>query len=145
MTTRIRALVAIAVLAAGLAACGGTSAVGSSDAGVAAGTQEMCVEIYSAEALTNREVAFDGTVSAVSDDEVTFAVNEWFKGGSGDEITLEGATALGGFSSVGDAAIGVSTGERLLVSGDGGFAWTCGFTKPYSAALAAEWKAALAG
>jgi hypothetical protein len=30
-----------------------------------------------------------------------------------------------------------------LVAGDGSFAWSCGFTQPYDASVAADWKAAL--
>ena len=36
-------------------------------------------------------------------------------------------------------------GHRYLVAGDDHFAWACGFTQAYDAAVAAQWSAALAG
>lgn len=101
-----------------------------------------CVENYSLDTLKNREVAFDGTVASVSDDEATFTVNEWFRGGSASEITLEGASTLGGITSAGPS-VSMEPGTRLLVAGDGGFAWSCGFTQPYDADVASQWKNAL--
>jgi len=102
----------------------------------------MCVETYSLESLENREVAFDGTITAVNGDEITFDVGEWFKGGSGGETTLEGAGTLGGLTSA-SSGIPLDAGTRLLVAGDGGFAWGCDFTQPYDASIAAAWRAAL--
>jgi hypothetical protein len=121
---------------------------------VSGGAAASCVEQYSPETLEKREVAFDGTVEAVTPafagenadepGEVRFRVQEWFAGGSGQQVTLK-------HYSPGEAAVtsaggpGLTTGARLLVSGDGGFVWECGFTQPYSAEAAAEWRAALAG
>lgn len=101
-----------------------------------------CVELYSLETLANREVAFDGTVRSVSGDEVTFTVGEWFKGGTGEQVTLKGASTLGGITSAGPG-VSLDPGSRLLVAGDGGFAWGCGFTQPYAQDVAADWRAAL--
>lgn len=101
-----------------------------------------CVELYSIDTLTNRQLAFDGTVASVVGDRVTFTVGEWFKGGSEAEITLEGASTLGGITSAGPG-VSLEPGSRLLVAGDGGFAWGCGFTQPYSRDVAAEWRVAL--
>lgn len=47
----------------------------------------MCVEQYSPAALTNRALAFDGTVIAIDGEAVPFAVNEAFQGVDGDTIT----------------------------------------------------------
>ncbi|MEX2556076.1 MAG: hypothetical protein WEB06_10625 [Actinomycetota bacterium] len=101
-----------------------------------------CVELYSPETLANRQVAFDGSVKSVSGDEVTFTVGEWFKGGTSEQITLKGASTLGGITSAGPS-VSLDPGSRLLVAGDGGFAWGCGFTQPYSQAVATDWRAAL--
>ena len=103
-----------------------------------------CVEMYDLASLENREIAFDGAVRSVAGDEVTFTVNEAFSGVDAGEITLKGAEMLGGVTSAG-AAMSLERGSRLLVAGDGGFAWSCGFTQPYDSAVAAEWRAAFAG
>ncbi|MGQ0831603.1 MAG: hypothetical protein ACT4OV_07985 [Microthrixaceae bacterium] len=103
-----------------------------------------CVELYDLQTLANREVAFDGTVASVDGDDVTFTVNRWYRGGDGAEVTLAGASTLGGVTSAGEPTP-LGPGTRLLVAGDGGFAWSCGFTQPYDDAIAAEWAATLAG
>jgi hypothetical protein len=97
-----------------------------------------CVEIYDLTTLASRETAFDGTVVAVAGDEVTFAVNRWYTRKGGEAITLKGASTLAGTTSAGDA-VSLERGTRLLVAGDGGFAWSCGFTQPYDAARAEQW------
>lgn len=147
-------LVAVIAVAAGLAigadgddepreaVAPSTTAPGATDPGITpgGGLSAMCVEIYSLDTLAAREVAFAGTVTAVAGDQVTFAVDEWYRGPGGDEITLGGAEAFGaGLTSVSDGAVSLEPGTRLLVAGDGGFAWSCGFTQPYDAAVAAQW------
>lgn len=101
-----------------------------------------CVEVYDLQTLANREMAFDGTVERVDGDRVTFAVNEWYRGGDSTEITLGGAGGLGGLTSAGPGTA-LEPGTRLLVAGDGGFAWSCGFTQAYDPALAAQWQDAM--
>ena len=101
-----------------------------------------CVETYDLETLANRELAFDGTVARLEGDAVTFEVNDWYRGGDGAEITLAGASALSGLTSAGSATT-LEPGARLLVAGDGGFAWSCGFTQPYDPAVAQKWQRAL--
>lgn len=108
------------------------------------GGMALCVEMYDLDTLSNRQHAFDGTVKAVDGDKVTFIVNEAYRGVDGAEVTLEGAGTIGGVTSVGgDVATSLEPGTRLLVAGDDGFAWACGFTQPYDPAVAAEWKNAL--
>jgi hypothetical protein len=98
------------------------------------------VELYDTTTLATRDVAFDGTVTAVNGDSITFTVNRAFRGVDGSTVTLQGATGLSGLTSAGDG-MSVEPGTRLLVAGDGGFAWSCGFTQPYDAAVAAQWAA----
>lgn len=100
-----------------------------------------CVEVYDLNTLAQRETAFDGTVQGVSGDTVTFTVNRWFRGGDDPEVTLGGASGLQGLTSAGSGAT-LEPGTRLLVAGDGGFAWSCGFTQPYDASVAREWEGA---
>ena len=103
-----------------------------------------CVERYDLTTLTRRETAFDGTVDAVGGDRITFTVNRWYRGGPGARVTLAGASTLAGVNSAGPGA-SLQPGTRLLVAGDGGFAWSCGFTQPYDTTVAMTWAQALAG
>ena len=102
-----------------------------------------CVEVYDLQTLANREVAFAGTVSSVDGDTATFDVERSFRGVDGETITLRGASTLGGLTSAGGPTL--EPGARLLVAGDGGFAWACGFTQPHDDAVAAEWEQVFAG
>lgn len=103
-----------------------------------------CVELYEPATLAHREVAFDGTVAAIEGDLVTFTVNRAYRGVDGRRVTLEGATALSGLTSAGPGAA-LEVGARLLVAGDGGFAWSCGFTQPFDEAVADQWASAFRG
>ncbi len=107
------------------------------------GTALECADSYSIGALGSRTFAFDGTVTAMSDDRVTFAVNEAFRGVSGPSVTL-------GTPAVADGAVTLAGGQvivpggRYLVSGDGTWVWACGFTQPFDPKVAEAWRAALA-
>lgn len=116
----------------------------SADGPITPGGAASCVEVYTLETLANRDAAFDGTVEAVTGDVLTFRVHEWFRGGAGDSVTRRGATAIGGVTSAGPS-LSLEPGTRLLVAGDDDFAWGCGFTQPYDAAVATGWRDALAG
>ena len=100
-----------------------------------------CVETYSAEALGNRDFAFDGTVTSIDGDSVTFAVDDAFWGDVGESITLE-AAGMTGTSVTSAGGPSLMQGERYLVAGDDQFVWGCGFTQPYDSAVAAEWAGA---
>ena len=115
-----------------------------SDAPITPGGMASCIEMYDLTTLPNREVAFAGTVKSVDGDKVTFAVDEAFRGVNGDEVTLEGAQSLSALTSAGEG-MSLEPGTKLLVSGDGGFAWTCGFTQPYADDVASQWRDALTG
>lgn len=123
----------------------------TSTGGGSSTSSASCIETYSLDALPNRRFAFDGTVTAiesgsrVADEEaapvrVEYQVNEWFKGGEGDTVTLQSWDFIvaGG---AGDPALDVGT--RVLVSGDEDMAWGCGFTREYSARDARAWRNAL--
>lgn len=114
-----------------------TSAGGTTLAG-------SCVETYSLETLAERDYAFDGTITSIEPvaadegDKITFDVEAWFHGG--DEATAERKGTAGGMTSAGGEVRKV--GDRLLVAGDDDFVWDCGFTQPYSASVAADWRTA---
>ncbi len=95
----------------------------------------MCVELYDLNTLANREVAFDGTLVAIDGSDATFDVHRWFRGGSGEEVTLD-ADGLTGITSLGP---GLELSQRYLVSGSGGFVWACGFTMTYDTDVAGQW------
>ena len=123
-----------------------------------------CVEEYSLQTLRNRKFAFDGTVTAIRAGEpdpdawgapirVTYQVHQWFAGGDDDTVTLAAwdfdvIVDRSSQSEVYADSVGTlvpTEGMRLLVSGDDKMAWLgCGFTRPYNAAEAAQWKAAFA-
>jgi hypothetical protein len=136
----------LAGLAAAVAVAVGALQLGIAPGGVPGETGGpqigFCVEAYSLESLANRTFAFDGTVMTVDGDAVTFKVHAALKGvGDGDvAVTASGMT---GGSITPNAGVTLVPGERFLVSGDGGFAWSCGFTRLYDPATAADWAAAL--
>ena len=117
-----------------------TAGPGTTDGGVIL----SCIDHYSIESLRERQVIFDGTVEEVDGDTIRFAVNEWFRGGSGASTSRTGAEILGGFTSLGEP-MSLDPGTRMLVAGDGDAAWACGFTQPYDAEVAAEWAEAIRG
>jgi hypothetical protein len=113
-------------------------------------TQVRCVEHYSPSTLQNRSWAFEGVITAVEGpadptgedsgqgaSTVTFEVDRWFWGGSGEQIPLRTSASP---SSVGD--VDDSVGAHLLVSGDEDFMWPCGFTRPFTEVALEEFEAA---
>jgi len=114
---------------------GGGAPAPSQDPGPNAGA---CVETYSPQTLANRDFAFDGTVTAIDGDSVTFAVNDTFQGDLATSVTLE-ATGMTGSSVTSAGGPSLAEGQRYLVAGDDRFVWACGFPRPYDAADAAEW------
>lgn len=101
------------------------------------GAIASCIR-YDPSILPTFDVVFDGTVTAVDGDQVTFDVNTGWKGASGS-ITLtapESNIALTG------AAPEFSVGGRYLVTAAGTNINTCGFTLDYDADTAAEWAGA---
>lgn len=139
------AAAAVVLLAAGgivYATRGPEATPPTSSRPITPGGMASCVEQYSLSSLRDREVAFAGTVKSVNGDSITFGIDDLFKGSVGGEITLAGASTLGGITSAG-SGVSLDPGTRLLVAGDGGFAWSCGFTQTYDADVASDWRAAL--
>lgn len=121
-----------------------------------------CALEYDRTTLSQRAFAFDGTVVDIEptqrpgfdSTDVTFRVEQWFRGGSQAEVTLPmsvptddvGHPYWTGPDSEYVPTFGV--GSRLLVSGEprwGGapledpVAWGCGFTRYHDEATAADW------
>lgn len=141
-------IVALAVVALGGAvALRPPASEGQAAASVGAGgggALARCVEQYSLQALKGRDFAFDGTVKAIDGNEVTFTVNEAFRGSDAPEVTLtaDGMTGTT-ITSVGGPTLAL--GERYLVAGEDRFVWPCGFTQEYDPGVAADWATALGG
>ncbi|MEO7803306.1 MAG: hypothetical protein ABIS18_02410 [Actinomycetota bacterium] len=101
-----------------------------------------CVQGFSPENLKTQEFAFDGVVAAVEADEIEFKVNTWFKGPSTDSMTVKAPIPLEAGSVTSTDFPSINKGDRYLVSGEGGFAHPCGFTKVYTADEASIWQSA---
>ena len=94
--------------------------------------------VYDPANLPNFDSVLDGTVSAIDGDQVTFKVNEGWKGADGT-ITLTSPRV--------DVAISgplpaMKVGERYLVTASGSMISACGYTLDYDADTAATWAAA---
>ena len=110
---------------------------GGAGGGGGGGGVASCIR-YDAETLALQEYAFDGTVTAVDGDSVTFTVGTWFRGSGNASVTLtEVGLGSGVVSSV--PLVGFEVGGRYLVSGAGGIITGCGYSMPYDAAFAAQW------
>ena len=97
--------------------------------------------VYDPANLPMNDVVFDGTVTAIDGDQVTFDVNEGWKGADGS-ITLTAPQV--------DVALtgplpDFKVGGRYLVTASGSTINACGYTLDYDADTAAQWAAAFAG
>lgn len=112
----------------------------STDPGAAGGGVASCL-VYDPASLPTFEIVFDGTVTAVDGDQVTFDVNTGWKGADGS-VTLtapEANVALTG------PLPDFEVGGRYLVTAFGSTINACGYTLDYDAGTAADWDAAFAG
>lgn len=97
--------------------------------------------VYDPANLPTFDVVFDGTVTAVDGDQVTFEVNNGWKGADGS-VTLTAPQV--------DAALtgplpDFAVGGRFLVTAAGSTINACGYTLDYDADTAAAWAAAFGG
>ena len=98
---------------------------------------------FSIEELQARDFAFDGTVTAINGNQATFTVNDGFWGAEdGASVTLQADLMVGQPEVVAlEGGPLLVAGERYLITGDDTFAWSCGWSRVYDAASAAEWAA----
>lgn len=132
-------IAAAGVLAVSLFTAGGTPPLPTDEPGPGVGS---CVETYSLETLGNRDFAFDGSVTGIDGDQVTFVINEAFTDDLGEMVTLT-ATGMTGPALTSAGGPALAEGQRYLVAGDDAFVWACGFTQPYDASVAADWAEAM--
>jgi hypothetical protein len=120
------------------------SPVAPPPSGQIGGGMGMCVAMYDLETLQDREWAFDGTVTAIDGNQVTFAVTQWFRASGAETetttVTADGMTSESGLLG----GPGLEVGGRYLVTGEDTFAWSCGFTQYWTEATAADWDRVLA-
>lgn len=133
------AAAALFVFRPGGSAPGVTPSDGGDGAGGAGGAAS-CIR-FDLEILAQQELAFDGTVTAVHGEDVTFAVGTWYHGSGEASITLTEPGLGGGLTSIG-TLVNFEVGGRYLVSGSGGILTSCGYSQAYDDAAAADWASA---
>lgn len=148
---RRRLMIAVAALAA-LAALAGYGATQLGDGARSTGggqgralggsTISSCIQ-FTLEQLGQSPVAFDGTVTDIAaDGTITFEVDEWFAGGSGDTATARAQELVSGHPSL-EGGVGFVAGQRYLVSGDRQDGTIvpaiCGYSMEYTEAMATDW------
>jgi len=104
---------------------------------VGGGGMAMCIQ-YDDGILAEQDTAFDGTLTAIDGDRVTFEVNHWFRGGDAAEISYDAEGLVGGVTVAMDG-IPFEVGERYLVSANDGYLWSCGYTVTFDSDLADHW------
>jgi hypothetical protein len=116
---------------------GGPTPAASEDPAAGGGGMASCLAFDPA-TLAAQEFAFDGTVTAIDGDRVTFEIATLYAGTGGGTITVTDQSA--GISLDGGPEYAV--GGRYLVSGNEGLAWACGYSVEWTADDAATWDAA---
>ena len=106
----------------------------------AGGGMASCL-MYDPATLPTFEIVFDGTVTAVDGDQVTFDVNEGWKGADGSITLTAPDTSVALLGETPDFKVG----GRYLVTAAGSNINACGYTLDYDADTAADWAAAFAG
>jgi hypothetical protein len=142
----VTAAAAIAFLAFGPR--GGAPVPSPSDGGVgggpgAGGGTAMCIR-FDLELLAQQQFAFDGTVTAIDGESVTFDVAKWYRGSGDGPVTLT-EVGLGGGATMEGILVDFQVGTRYLVSGADGVITGCGYTQEWDAAAAADWAGAFGG
>jgi len=114
-----------------------------SDGGIGSGGgggMASCIR-FDLDTLAQQEYAFDGTVTAIDGESVTFAVGTWYRGSGDASVTLT-EVGLGGGVVTSVILVDFEVGGRYLVSGAGGIVTGCGYSQAYDALAAADWATA---
>jgi hypothetical protein len=117
-----------------------TDPIAGGGGGAAGGGAASCIR-YDPSILPTFDIVFDGTVTAIDGDQVTFNVKTGWKGADGS-VTL---TAPESNIAITGPAPEFKVGGRYLVSAAGSTINTCGYTLDYDADTAAAWAAAFGG
>lgn len=116
----------------------GTDPAPSADPG-GGGGMASCI-MYDPALLPTFETVFDGTVTAIEGDQVTFEVGTAWKGAEGNVTLTAPGTSVALVGPMPDFAVG----GRYLVTAAGPNINGCGYTLAYDADTAAAWAAAFA-
>lgn len=145
----------IVSLVVACAACGDSAGDTTTEAVTA---EADCAFAFNDGTLAERSWAFDGTLTALStgtDSQLgdvptaTFTVNRWYKGGTGDEVTVQYEQG-----PISEYAPTADADARLLVTGeprwggqplDNAVAWGCGFTQRWTPSAAEQWSTVFEG
>lgn len=127
-------------LGTGLGVPATTDDPGTGNGAAGGGGMASCLA-YDTAFLPSFDIVFDGTVTAIDGDQVTFDVNEGWKGADAS-ITL---TAPPSEIALTGPVPDFEVGGRYLVTAAGSTINACGFTLAYDADTAASWAAAFAG
>ena len=106
----------------------------------AGGGLASCI-MYDPAILPTFDIVFDGTVTAVDGDNVTFDVNEGWKGADGSITLTAPDTDIALLGEMPEFQVG----GRYLVTAAGSNINACGYTLDYDADTAAAWAAAFGG
>jgi hypothetical protein len=97
--------------------------------------------VYDPANLPTFDIVLDGTVSAIDGDQVTFDVNDGWKGADGSITLTAPETDIALLGEMPEFQVG----GRYLVTAAGSNINACGYTLDYDADTAADWAAAFAG
>ena len=103
------------------------------------GGMASCI-MYDPATLPTFEVVFDGTVTAIDGDQVTFEVGTGWKGAEGSITLTDPGTSVALVGPMPDFEVG----GRYLVTAAGSNINGCGYTLAHDAGTAATWAAAFA-
>lgn len=103
------------------------------------GGMAMCIQFETA-VLAASDTAFDGVVTAVDGDQVTFSVNTWYAGSGEASATLTN-NGLGDMGVSGSGSE-FEEGARWLISANDGVIAGCGYSLPYDDDFAGDWLSA---
>lgn len=106
-------------------------------AGGGGGAMASCI-MYDPATLPTFDIVFDGTVTAIDGAQVTFEVNEGWKGVDASVALTAPDTNVALIGPIPDFEVG----GRYLVTAAGSNINACGYTLVYDAATAATWAAA---
>ena len=121
----------------------GAPAPSPSDGGIgggAGGGAATCIR-FDLEMLARQEFAFDGTVTGIDGESVTFDVGKWYRG-SGDASVALTQVGQGDGAVLEGILVDFQVGNRYLVSGARGVITGCGYSQAWDASAAADWASA---
>jgi hypothetical protein len=138
----VAAAAAVALLAFGPRF--GAPAPSPSDGGIGGGGGTATCIRFDLDMLAQQEFAFDGTVTGIDGESVTFDVGTWYRGSGDPNVTLT-QVGQGDGAVMEGILVDFQVGGRYLVSGAGGVITGCGYSQPWDASAAADWESAFGG